>query len=156
MASDRQVEANRQNAQSSTGPKTDEGKEKSSMNAVKHGLLSKRVVLPGENVEEFKEYRNEMIGALNPVGALECLLADRIIVCGWRLGRIITVESGFLSGGSSLDLGSFRRFGNNEAELFSDRRDSTLNLARYEASIEKSFFKSFLELRRLQSERLGA
>ncbi len=48
MASEKQVRANRQNAQKSTGPKTPEGKAAVRLNAAKHGLLSKETLLPGE------------------------------------------------------------------------------------------------------------
>jgi hypothetical protein len=49
MTSDRKAEANRQNALKSTGPKTPEGKAAVRLNAVKHGLLSEQVLLPGED-----------------------------------------------------------------------------------------------------------
>jgi hypothetical protein len=49
MTSDKQGAANRRNAQKSTGPKTPEGKAAVRLNAMKHGLLSKDVLLPGED-----------------------------------------------------------------------------------------------------------
>ena len=48
MASEKQVRANRQNIQMSTGPKTPEGKAAVRLNAAKHGLLSEEALLPGE------------------------------------------------------------------------------------------------------------
>jgi hypothetical protein len=53
MTTEKQNEANRINAQKSTGPRTDEGKQRSSQNALKHGLLAKRSVIPGEDPAEF-------------------------------------------------------------------------------------------------------
>src|SRR5712692_6027546 len=55
MPSDRQMNANRNNARRSTGPKSDPGKAASSRNALKHGLAAKHHLLPIENTEEFHE-----------------------------------------------------------------------------------------------------
>src|SRR4051794_7775752 len=55
MCSDKKMEANRQNAQKSTGPRTEEGKAKSRRNALKHGLTSEGTVLPPEDTELFQE-----------------------------------------------------------------------------------------------------
>ena len=55
MASKKQIEANRRNAKKSTGPKTEEGKAKSSLNSLKHGLTSQRVWLDEEEEQEFRE-----------------------------------------------------------------------------------------------------
>jgi hypothetical protein len=55
MATLKQFEANRRNAQKSTGPQTPEGKAAVSMNALRHGLRARTVVLPGKNREEFTQ-----------------------------------------------------------------------------------------------------
>ena len=57
MTSKKQIEANRRNAKKSTGPKTEEGKAKSSMNALKHGLTSQRVWLNEEEKKDFHGFR---------------------------------------------------------------------------------------------------
>ena len=49
MATDAQIRANQQNAQKSSGPTSIEGKKKSSMNAVTHGIFSNIAILPGED-----------------------------------------------------------------------------------------------------------
>ena len=61
MASHEQIEANRQNAKKSKGPITESGKSVAKLNAVKHGLSSKNVVIPGEDPEEFEELRRQDI-----------------------------------------------------------------------------------------------
>ena len=68
MTSRRRLEANRQNAQKSTGPKTDEGKSVSKMNAVKHGLLAQEFVLRGEDPDEFDALRDGLVAELRPNG----------------------------------------------------------------------------------------
>ncbi len=60
MATLKQFQANRRNAQKSTGPKTPEGKAAVSMNALRHGLRARTVVLPGENREEFTQLCDDL------------------------------------------------------------------------------------------------
>jgi len=87
MASEAQVLANRLNAQKSTGPRTPEGKAVASQNAVKHGLLARRVVIGGEDPGEFEFYRDQMLGELAPAGPMESMLAERVVSLSWRLQR---------------------------------------------------------------------
>ncbi len=87
MATEAQIEANRVNAQKSTGPRMPEGKEKASQNALKHGLLTRKVVVPGEDPEEFACHRDQMLAEMAPAGPMESLLAERIVVLSWRLLR---------------------------------------------------------------------
>ncbi len=87
MATVAQVRANRANARKSTGPRTAEGKERASQNAVKHGLLAGEAVIAGEDPEEFESYREEMLADLGPVGPVETMLAERVVGLSWRLRR---------------------------------------------------------------------
>jgi len=87
MATAAQIQANRLNAQKSTGPRTAEGKERASRNAVKHGLLAREVVIAGEDPGEFELYREEMLQELAPAGAVETMLAERVVGLSWRLLR---------------------------------------------------------------------
>jgi hypothetical protein len=63
MAAEAQIKANQENAKKSTGPKTEEGKQRSSMNAMTHGIFSKIPLLPGENIEQFNIFEEENIKA---------------------------------------------------------------------------------------------
>jgi hypothetical protein len=92
MASVAQVLANRSNAQKSTGPRTTEGKAIVAQNAVKHGLLTQRVVVKGEDPQEFALFREQMLEDLEPVGSVETILAERVVNLGWRLGRATRLE----------------------------------------------------------------
>ncbi len=87
MASVAQIQANRSNAQKSTGPRTPEGKAAASQNAVKHGLLAEQVVIKGEDPAQFDLYRAGMLEELAPVGAVEAMLAERVVGLSWRLLR---------------------------------------------------------------------
>jgi hypothetical protein len=97
MTSPRKAEANRQNALKSTGPKTPEGKAAVRLNAVKHGLLSEQVLLPGEDEEALKELSEHLRAELQPVGYMESLLVARIIATHWRLLRLGRVEAGIFA-----------------------------------------------------------
>ena len=92
MASERQIQANKLNAQQSTGPRTWEGKARVASNALKHGLTGARIVLPNENPEEFDAFRNAFREEFAPKGALEEMLVDEIVADAWRLKRIPILE----------------------------------------------------------------
>ncbi len=87
MATEAQTEANRVNAQKSTGPRTQEGKAKVAQNAVKHGLRARAAVLQGEDWEEYACFRAGMLEELYPDGVQEMELAGRIVDLTWRLRR---------------------------------------------------------------------
>lgn len=87
------IEANRRNALKSTGPRTAAGKLTSSKNATKHGVLSRDVVLPNEDAEEFAKLCAGLGDQLSPVGLLEQILVEKIAASAWRLGRIHRVEA---------------------------------------------------------------
>ena len=85
MATDRQIAANRRNAQKSTGPKTDEGKAASRLNAVRHGFASQNFLLKAEDHDEFAAYRADFIATHQPANATEMFLVDQIVAASWRI-----------------------------------------------------------------------
>jgi hypothetical protein len=93
-----QIEANRRNAQFSTGPKTPEGKAASSLNATKYGILARQLIVQGEYIqessEEFQNFWAEYHEHLAPVGPLEEMLVDQIVAINWRMRRVRAAESG--------------------------------------------------------------
>jgi len=86
MATQKQIKANQQNAQKSTGPQTDEGKATVSQNAIKHGLFTDSVI-KGENQAEYEAFHDQFLAELFPVGMVETMLAERLISLWWRLRR---------------------------------------------------------------------
>ena len=56
MTSVKQIEANRRNALRSTGPKTEDGKQRASQNAVRHGLTAETVIVPLEDVDDYRAF----------------------------------------------------------------------------------------------------
>ena len=97
MTSEKQIQANRRNAQRSTGPKTPEGKDAVRLNANKHGLRAQEVLLPGEDEEALKELDENLRAELQPVGEHENLLVDGIVAAHWRLRRLRRVEAGIFA-----------------------------------------------------------
>jgi hypothetical protein len=98
--SQRKLEANRLNAQRSTGPRTEEGKSQSRRNALKHGVLAPALLITkGECAEDPVEFE-EMLGGfyedLKPVGALEEMLVEKVAVCLWRQKRALRCEAGLV------------------------------------------------------------
>ena len=93
MATEAQIKANQENAKKSTGPATSEGKQRSSMNAMIHGIFSKIPLLPGENQEQFKLLEDEIIKAYQPTDAMECHLVQRIYLTSIRQIRLREAEA---------------------------------------------------------------
>jgi len=91
--SSKRADANRQNAQKSTGPRTPEGKTRSSLNAVKHGLTAQTALLPGESYEELDALARSLHAQLKPVGALQGILAERVVSLTWKLRRCASAEA---------------------------------------------------------------
>jgi hypothetical protein len=97
MSSARKAAANRQYALKSTGPKTPDGKAAVRLNALRHGLLSQDILLPGEDEEALRELAEGLRAELQPVGELEGVLLDRITSLLWRLQRVGRVEAGIFA-----------------------------------------------------------
>jgi len=151
MATSKQIVANRNNAGQSTGPVTESGKAIVAANAVRHGILSREVLLKGEDEKSLGNFAERMLAELQPVGEVEVLLVDRMIASAWRLRRLVNVETGIFlrhTDGQQKDLGlAFIRDGHG-ADAFS-------KLSRYESAIERSMYRALHELQRLQAERAG-
>jgi hypothetical protein len=174
MTTEAQINANRQNSQKSTGPRTAEGKAAVSQNAVKHGLFASEAVIKGENQADFDLYRDEMLGELAPAGAVESMLAERFVSLSWRLRRLermqnqaidVLIERVISSPVTKLT----RIFPNNQGQLPGEKSDSNSDLVLgravikdcsgsraldrlflYERRIENSMFRTMRELERLK------
>lgn len=154
MATAKQIAANRKNASLSTGPVTESGKAIVAKNAVRHGILSREVLLRGEDEATLNDFARRVCAELRPVGEIEALLADRIIASTWRSRRLVKVEVEIFRRemddmfGERGDVGlAFIRDGNG-ADAFS-------KLSRYEAAIERGMYRALHELQRMQAERAG-
>jgi hypothetical protein len=87
--------ASRTNGARSRGPKTPEGKARSAQNALKHGLCAQRfVVLGDEDLAAFEALEAALMAELAPQGALQAILARRIVAATWRLERAERLAAG--------------------------------------------------------------
>ncbi len=101
MATEAQISANRRNAQNSTGPKTEEGKARSSRNAEKHGLTARWTVIAGEADDEFTGLLASNEDRFDPQGELEADLVRQLAVTQFRLARAARLETSILRDGIS-------------------------------------------------------
>lgn len=93
MTTKKQVKANKANSKKSTGAKTEQGKQVVALNAVKHGLFCSSLVMPNESANEYHELLDSLIGSVEPNGAIEQLLVEKIAVAMWRQLRLAKAEA---------------------------------------------------------------
>ena len=122
-----------------TGPKTEEGKQMSSKNALKHGLSARKAenAVDPELKAQYDTLHAGYVKEFKPVGAIENSLLDMIVLSVWQLYKVSQMELF-----SELSLGGAGSLGQSE------------RLARYRASHERSLHKNLSELRQIQQERL--
>ena len=92
MATARQIEANRKNAQKSTGPKTAKGKQVASRNATRHGLFGRDIAHDNEDPAVFDALVDDLRADLNPGSVLEDELVDQLAMAFWRNRRLAKAE----------------------------------------------------------------
>jgi hypothetical protein len=100
--SEAQLEANRANAMLSTGPRTEEGRRRSSMNATKHGLTARTIVLPREDPEKYAAFVKEIADSWQPANPKERELAQLVADQQWRLRRVRDIETDLLENGATV------------------------------------------------------
>jgi hypothetical protein len=163
MSTEKQIHANQENAKHSTGPRTDEGKQVSSQNALKHGLLAKRSVIPGEDPAEFDALVTWFENTFNPSNAYEASLVRQMADADWRLKRISHLEMAYLSFAVDEALARFKKYHPGEPEpekvnllgsIMQDRTANMSHFSRYEAHQNRrlhSLFKQLIEMRELDA-----
>ena len=140
MPTERQIAANRLNAQKSTGPKTEEGKAKSCLNRLSHGLASSATIVPGENPEEFKALLTDLMTEYDPATPTEQVLVEKMCMNQW-----LSLRAFRLQGEAFLDRQLM-------GESFGIPKDLGV-LIRYQTSAERTFHKAHNELVKAQKER---
>lgn len=93
MTSEAQIKANQENAKKSTGPTSIEGKKRSSMNAMTHGVFAQIPILPGEDVEALTSLADAINNTYKPRDAMELMLVERIIMATFRQIRLREAEA---------------------------------------------------------------
>ncbi len=157
MVSIKKIEANRQNAQKSSGPKTPQGKAKASQNAVTHGLTSQRPVLAIEDKDEFDAFANEILVWLDPQNPIETLLARRVAILSWRMQRASVYETlvldNLLNSNSGDEPDPDTHLGQVLAADFQNQQTLT-KVQNYETKIERSMLRCLNTLKRIRDSKL--
>jgi len=97
MATVKQIEANRRNALKSTGPRTPEAKAAVRMNALRHGLRARTVVLPAEDSEEFHQLCNDLETEWQPQSRTEHFYVEQMAISQWKLTRVEVAEKSIVA-----------------------------------------------------------
>jgi hypothetical protein len=133
--------ANTANAQLSTGPRTPEGKARSSANARKHGLTAVELLVGPEDREEFDALLADYQSDVAPQGVIQQTLFDELVAAAWNLRRIRRMETELCAGAASYQ----ELLNDHDLQIKLDR------LARHKARIERTFHRCLKELKALQT-----
>jgi len=157
-----QLEANRRNAQHSTGPRTAIGKRTSSLNALRHGLTSRVVVLPTEDLAAYRRFSDEFIASLAPETFAECQCAQTIIDTQWRLNRVRSLEDGMLGLGhfgpeSRIDPGHPEiHAALTAAAVYREHSQAFVNLSMHEQRLYRILREASKSLGEMKAKRIAA
>jgi hypothetical protein len=157
--SDARLRANRLNAGKSSGPKTAEGKKRSSVNATRHGLLAQTLHLPDEEIAAYHEFTAAYVKDINPIGFVETQLAHTCADLQFRLNRIAAAEHNLFSIGHA-EQGDLWEPGHSEshtalafAETIRNCPDPLKTLSIYEQRISRRFTQTLKQLLQIQADR---
>jgi hypothetical protein len=148
------IEINRENAQHSTGPQTEAGKKKASLNALRHGLTSQLVVMPSEDLEAYKEHLKSLLDEYQPASATEAILVQTIADASWRMHRAAAIETNLLTLGSAFAPDDLTVRGAAAMVAALENHAKALsNLSMHTQRLSRQFEKSVTQLRALQEIR---
>jgi hypothetical protein len=94
---DRRAAVNRANSEHSTGPRTESGKQRSSLNALQHGLTAQTALLPNEDPEVYQSHLQKYLAHYQPATPIENQLVHEMATNAWRFNRIPAIEAKLLS-----------------------------------------------------------
>jgi hypothetical protein len=157
-----QIEANRRNARQSTGPRTEIGKKTSSLNALRHGLTSRIVVLPTEDLVAYTRFSEEFLVDLAPETFAERQYAQTIIDTQWRLNRVRALEDGMLALGhygpeSNIDPGHPEiHAALTAAAVFREHSQAFVNLSMHEQRLYRMLTAASKSREDLKTKRIAA
>jgi len=137
LISEKQQEANRQNAQHSCGPITPEGKAAVRLNALTYGLRARSLLIPGEDPEEYKQLWNDLVADWQPQNRTERMHLEQMATSQWLLARIAQGECDIY-----------------QKETSAEKQFALLDRASTQrVRLERSFTTAMHELKELQKER---
>ena len=158
-ATSSQIAANQANAQKSTGPTTAEGKQRSSLNALKTGLTGRTVLMPGEDAEAYRVHCERFEEQFQPGTAEEQELVQSLADLRWRLLRCAQLEHNLFALGRVEFAQTFDhepepvRSALIQAHTLRTYAKDLNNLSIQETRLDKRFQRELTELNRIQAER---
>jgi hypothetical protein len=159
MSTAAQIAANQKNSQFSTGPTSETGKTKSSLNAVKSGLTGRTVLLPSEDAALYQAHVSAFVEHFAPAGDEEGKLVQSLADTEWRLLRIPALEMGIYAIGRLEFAGLFPEQDEAvrkhliEAQVFLAYQRQLNNLSIQESRLRRQRDKDSAALRELQERR---
>jgi flagellar biosynthesis GTPase FlhF len=156
---DSRAEINRANSQHSTGPRTPAGKQRSSLNALRHGLTGHVIVLPSEDHAAYENHTRRLVDDLQPKGALEEQLVQSIADTSWRINRVAALETNLLSLGiheQSANIDTAHPEAHAALAMAASVREqirALSNLSSHEHRLSRQFERTLQQLREIQAER---
>jgi hypothetical protein len=163
MPTEKQIAANRANAQKSTGPRTPEGRAKVRCNAVRHGLTGQILTLSEGDRPLFDQLLNDLIAGFNPFNAIERQLVTGIAWDTWRLNRLRAIESNTFAlacgeetrAGQEVDAAQLADLDQalTDAQTFRSEPGHFDLLSLYETRLTRNLHKNTSLLRNMQRER---
>ena len=160
MATEKQIAANRNNAQKSTGPRTEEGISKTRMNALRDGFTGQVITLSAEDLPIFEKFKSDLIKDLAPKTTMELSLANAIAWDTWRLNHLRAVEMNMYAIGSNdpdtvIDADDAQiHTAMSAAMTFARESNKFALMSIYEQRMNRSLHKNLATLRDLQAERI--
>jgi len=162
MSSQRKINSARTNGAKSHGPKTKAGLEKSSRNALTHGLYSATTVLASESREQYQALLDAYLQQFQPDGPVESHLIEEMVAAKWRQRRLWAIETDLLEDEVIVQKKKLDADGETYDQItplsFAYRDLSASSalpfLTRHESRLERAYFralKTLLELQRLRN-----
>ena len=157
MSTPNRIEINRENSQHSTGPKTEAGKQRSSLNALRHGLTGQIVVMPTEDLQAYQLHLKSFADEYNPQGATEENLVQSLADTSWRLNRVAAQETNLLSLGldhpTNIDAPPQIQDAMSIAAALESQSKALSNLSMHSQRLSRQFERTVTQLRDLQQTR---
>jgi hypothetical protein len=149
--------ASRANGARSRGPVTAEGRRRSSLNAIRHGLLSKAVVLQNESEEGFAQLLAQHLARFAPADDVEHDAIEEMVASIWRIRRLWTIETRLFDNsiGKRTDTDERDRLAHAWSDLAASNDLHLLD--RYENRLHRIYRRSlsnFLDLRELEKNEI--
>jgi hypothetical protein len=163
MATAKQVAANQANSLKSTGPRTEAGKSRSSLNALKHGCTAQTMIFPGEDATHFNNFLQSYIEDLTPAGALELSMVQELAQTQWSIARTRAHEASLFALGHEKYAEEFQTSGDQVIQaafagaiVFKGESGSIKNIGLYLQRSSRMFLNTLKAFREIQASRIAA